>query len=117
MPLAGALLVAGGLITWRRQRRRPRAAGRTALFASAAAVLVLPSVASSAESELRTLVLVAAGTVVAIAAAFLPETARGVPIRLLGVATGWTALTGAALVRGSAVAVGEASVLPSSSGR
>ena len=48
----------------------------------------------------------------AIAAAFLPEAARGVPIRLLGVATGWTALTGAALVRGSAVAVREASVLP-----
>ncbi len=107
VPLAVALLVAGGLITWRRTAPSTRSSGRTALFASAAAVLVLPSVASSAESELRTLVLVAAGTVVAIAAAFLPEAARGVPIRLLGVATGWTALTGAALVRGSAVAVGE----------
>ena len=112
VPLAVALLVAGGLITWRRTAPSTRSSGRTALFASAAAVLVLPSVASSAESELRTLVLVAAGTVVAIAAAFLPEAARGVPIRLLGVATGWTALTGAALVRGSAVAVREASVLP-----
>ena len=112
VPLALALLVAGGLVTWRRTAPSTRSPGRTALFASAAAVLVLPSVASSTESELRTLVLVAAGTVVAIAAAFLPEAARGVPIRLLGVATGWTALTGAALVRGSAVAVREASVLP-----
>ncbi|WP_156401683.1 SCO7613 C-terminal domain-containing membrane protein [Agromyces sp. Soil535] len=112
VPLAVALLGAGGLITWRRTAPSTRSSGRTALFASAAAVLVLPSVASSTESELRTLVLVAAGTVVAIAAAFLPEAARGVPIRLLGVAAGWVALTGAALVRGSAVAAGAASGLP-----
>lgn len=112
VPLALALLTAGAMITWRRTAPSTHSPGRTGLFASAAAVLVLPSIASSAESELRTLVLVAAGAVVAIAAAFLPETARGVPIRLLGVVTGWTALTGAALVRGSAVAVREASVLP-----
>jgi hypothetical protein len=112
VPLAVALLLTGGLITWRRTAPSTRSAGRTGLYASAAAVLVLPSVASSADSELRTLVLVSAGAVVAIAAAFLPEAARGVPIRLLGVATGWSALTGAALVRGSAVALGESSALP-----
>lgn len=111
LPLAGALAIAGGLVTWRRTSPSTPAAGRTALFASAAAVAVLPSVASSAESELRTLVLVAAGTIVALAAAFLPGEARGVPVRLLGVVAGWVALTGAALVRGSAVAIGTPSDL------
>ena len=55
----------------------------------------------------------AAGAVVALAAMFLPGAARGVPIRLLATATGWTALTGAALVRGAAVAAAlDDSVLP-----
>ncbi|WP_159604611.1 SCO7613 C-terminal domain-containing membrane protein [Agromyces humi] len=111
VPLAIALAVTGGLITWRRMAPSPRSAGRTTLFASAAAVLVLPSVATSAESELRTLILVAGGSVVAIAAMFLPQAARGVPIRLLGVCTGGAAFIGAALVRGSAVALGEPSDL------
>ena len=112
LPLAGILIAAGLLLTWRRRVEGRYAAGRTALFASAAAIAVLPSVASSAESELRTLILVAAGTVVALAASFLPEVARAVPVRLLGVATGWVALTGAALVRGSAIAVGEPDAVP-----
>jgi hypothetical protein len=111
VPLAVALAVTGGLITWRRIAPTARSGGRTTLFASAAAVLVLPSVATSAESELRTLILVAAGSVVAIAAIFLPQAARGVPIRLLGVCTGGAAFVGAALVRGSAVALGEPSDL------
>lgn len=112
LPLAVVLAGAAALITWRRSTELPRVHGRTALFATAAAVAVLPSVASSGDSELRTLVLVASGAVIAIAAAFLPEAARGVPIRLLGVATGWVALTGAAVVRGAAVALGESSWLP-----
>ncbi|WP_169053986.1 hypothetical protein [Agromyces sp. H66] len=112
LPLAAALAVAAALITWRRAASAPTAGGRTALVAAAAAVAVLPSVGSSADSELRTLVLVAAGSVIAIASAFLPEAARGVPIRVLGVATGWVAFTGAAMVRGSAVAAGERSALP-----
>lgn len=112
LPLAVALAVAGGLITWRRRTDDSRAPGRSALFAVAAAVAVLPSVASSGDSELRTLVLSSVGIVVAIAAAFLPESARGVPVRLLGAVAGWVAVTGAALVRGSAVATGrEDSVL------
>ena len=106
LPLAAALAVAGGLVTWRRAIGDARAFGRTALFGAAAAVAVLPSVATSGESELRTLLLSAIGTVVAIAAGFLPEIARGVPVRLLGVGAGWVAVTGAALVRGSAVAKG-----------
>lgn len=112
LPLAAALAAAAALITWRRAASAPTAGGRTALVAAAAAVAVLPSVGSSADSELRTLVLVAAGSVIAIASVFLPEAARGVPIRVLGVATGWVAFTGAALVRGSAVAAGERSALP-----
>lgn len=111
LPLAAALAVGAGLVTWRRPSESTPAAGRTALFAAAAAVAVLPSVASSAESELRTLILVAAGSIVALAAAFLPDEARGVPVRLLGIATGWVALTGAALVRGCAVAIGAPSDL------
>lgn len=106
LPLAAALGVAGGLITWRRATDDPRASGRTALFGTATAIAVLPSVGSSGDSELRTLVLVSIGIVVAVAAAFLPESARGVPVRLLGVVAGWTAVTGAALVRGSAIATG-----------
>jgi hypothetical protein len=113
LPLAGALAVAGGLITWRRATLASPASGRTALFGVAAAIAVLPSVASSGESELRTLVVTAIGIVVAMAAAFLPEAMRGVPVRLLGVVAGWVAVTGAALVRGSAVATGRHdSVLP-----
>ncbi|MFD4420150.1 SCO7613 C-terminal domain-containing membrane protein [Agromyces sp. NPDC058484] len=112
LPLAAALAAAGALVTWRRSTALSRAGGRTTLFATAAVVAVLPSVGSSGASELRTLVLVASGTVIAVAAAFLPEAARGVPIRLLGVATGWVALTGAALVRGAAVALGESSEVP-----
>lgn len=111
LPLAAALAIAAVLITWRRSAPGSTASGRTLLLAAAAAVAVLPSVASSADSELRPLVLVAAGAVVALAAIFLPETARAVPIRLLGVATGWVAFTGAALVRASAIAVGEPSEL------
>jgi hypothetical protein len=112
VPLAIMLAATAALITWRRTAASVRSSGRTALFASAAAVLVLPSVASTADSELRTLILVASGTVVAIAAVFLPQAARGVPIRLLGVGTGGVALVGGALVRGSAVALGEPSTLP-----
>lgn len=112
LPLAAALAVTAILITWRRPPERPRASGRTALFAVAAAVAVLPSIASSGGSELRTLVLVAAGTVVAVAGFYLPDGSRGVPARLLVVATGWTALTGAALVHGAAVAREGAGVLP-----
>ena len=112
LPLAAGLAIAAGLLTWRRTAPPASTAiGRTALFASAAGVAVLPSVASAAESELRTLVLVAAGAVVALASSFLPERARGVPIRLLGVATGWVALMGAALVRGTAVGNGAPSDL------
>lgn len=106
LPLAAALGVAAGLITWRRATDDSRASGRTALFGTAAAIAVLPSVGSSGDSELRTLVLASIGIVVAVAAAFLPESARGVPIRLLGVVAGWAAVTGAALVRGSAIATG-----------
>lgn len=112
LPLAAALAIAGGLITWRRLAVAGNAAGRTALFAVAAAIAVFPSVASSGQSELRALILVAVGAVVALAGAFLPETARGVPIRLLAVVTGWVAFTGAAVVRGSAVAQGAPSDLP-----
>ncbi|WP_306893830.1 SCO7613 C-terminal domain-containing membrane protein [Agromyces albus] len=106
LPLAAALGMAGGLITWRRATDDSRTSGRTALFGTAAAIAVLPSVGSSGDSELRTLALVSIGIVVAVAAAFLPESARGVPVRLLGVVAGWTAVTGAALVRGSAIATG-----------
>lgn len=113
LPLAAALAATAGLITWRRAPTGATAGGRTALFGAAAAVAVLPSVASTGDSELRTLVLCATGAVVALASAFLPDSARDVPIRLLGTATGWTAVTGAALVRGSAVAAGvDDSVLP-----
>lgn len=112
LPLAVGLAIAAGLVTWRRRAdRAASASGRTALFAAAAGVAVLPSVASSSGSELRTLVLIAAGAIVALAASFLPERARGVPVRLLGVATGWVAFTGAALVRGAAVATGAPSDL------
>ena len=112
LPLAVGLAIAAALVTWRRRTdRAASASGRTALFAAAAGVAVLPSVASSSGSELRTLVLIAAGAIVALAASFLPERARGVPVRLLGVATGWVAFTGAALVRGAAVATGAPSDL------
>lgn len=113
VPLAAALAIAAGLVTWRRPADGAApVSGRTALFAAAAGVAVLPSVGSSTDSDLRTLVLVAAGAVVGLAASFLPDQARGVPVRLLGVATGWVALTGAAVVRGSATAVGEPGRLP-----
>lgn len=113
LPLAVALAATAGLITWRRGPAGSTVGGRTALFGSAAVIAVLPSVASSGDSELRTLVMCAAGTVVALASMFLPDTARGVPIRLLGTAAGWTAVTGAALVRGGAVASGiDDSALP-----
>ena len=112
LPLAAGLAIAAGLVTWRRSAPPTSTAnGRTALFASVAGVAVLPSVASASGSELRTLVLIAAGAVVALASSFLPELARGVPVRLLGVLTGWVALTGAALVRGSAVGNGAPSDL------
>lgn len=113
LPLAAALAIAAGLVTWRRPADGAApASGRTALFAAAAGVAVLPSVGSSTDSDLRTLVLIASGAVVGLAASFLPDHARGVPVRLLGVATGWVALTGAAVVRGSATAIGEAGRLP-----
>ncbi|MCD2442358.1 hypothetical protein LQ757_08730 [Agromyces sp. SYSU K20354] len=113
LPLAAALAATAGLITWRRAPDGSTASGRTALVGAATAVAVLPSVASSADSEVRTLVLCAAGAVVALASIFLPDAARGVPIRLLVTAAGWTAVTGAALMRGGAVAAGiDDSVVP-----
>jgi hypothetical protein len=111
LPLAAALAIAGALITWRRTTNESTASGRTTLFAAALAVAVLPSVGSSSDSELRTLVLSACGVVVLIAAQFLPERARGVPLKLLAVLAGWSAVTGAAVVRGSALATGEPSPL------
>ncbi|MCP2367742.1 hypothetical protein BCL57_001901 [Agromyces flavus] len=111
LPLAGALLAAGALIMWRRASVDGTAAGRSAVLASAAAVAVLPSVATAGDSELRVLVLVSSGTVAVLAGFFLPERFRGVPVRMLTVGTGWVAVTGAALVRGTAVALGEPSRL------
>lgn len=112
LPLAAALLLCGLLIAWRRAPSGAASRGRTALLAVAAGVAVLPSVASAGDSELRTLVLVAAGAVVALAAGFLPQTLRGVPVRLIGAVTGWTAFTGAALVRALSVARTGDGVLP-----
>ncbi|MFE5671855.1 SCO7613 C-terminal domain-containing membrane protein [Agromyces sp. NPDC056523] len=111
LPLAGALLAAGALIMWRGNIPETTVSGRTAVLASAAAVAVLPSVATAGDSELRTLVLVSSGTVAVLAGLFLPERARGVPVRLLAVGAGWVAVTGAGLVRGLAVALGESSRL------
>jgi len=112
LPLAAGLLVSAGLLIWRRAAPDSTAAGRTALLAAAAAVAVLPSVALAGESELRTLVLVATGAVLVIAGSFTPDLERGVPIRMLVVGTGWVAATGAALVRGSAIAAGRPGDLP-----
>ncbi|MFF2390371.1 SCO7613 C-terminal domain-containing membrane protein [Agromyces sp. NPDC058104] len=112
LPLAAALILCGLLITWRRAPAGTTARGRTALFAVAAGVAVLPSIGSAADSELRTLVLVSAGAVVALAAGFLPRSRRGVPVRLIAAVTGWTAVTGPALVRGLSVARTGDGVLP-----
>ncbi|WP_438855633.1 SCO7613 C-terminal domain-containing membrane protein [Agromyces sp. M3QZ16-3] len=112
LPLAAGLLITAGLLVWRRPVHDTTAAGRTALLAAAAAVAVLPSVALAGESELRTLVLVATGAVLVLAGSFASEGVRGVPVRLLVVATGWVAASGAALVRGAAVAAGRPSELP-----
>ncbi|WP_400998939.1 SCO7613 C-terminal domain-containing membrane protein [Agromyces sp. GXQ0307] len=112
LPLAGFLLAAAGLLIWRRAVPDSTAAGRTALLCAAAAVAVLPSVALAGGSELRTLVLVTTGAVLVIAGSFTPDLARGVPIRMLVVGTGWVAATGAALVRGSAIATGRPGDLP-----
>jgi hypothetical protein len=111
LPLAAALAASGALLMWRRRPGTGTSAGRTAVLGSAAAVAVLPSVAATDDSELRTLVLVATGSVAVLAGLFLPERSRGVPLRLLVVASGWVAVTGAALVRGTAIARGESSVL------
>ncbi|GAA1832030.1 SCO7613 C-terminal domain-containing membrane protein [Agromyces salentinus] len=114
LPLAALLAASAVLITW---RRTPAAAsgtsqGRTLLFTAAAAVAVLPSIGSTSDSDVRTLVLVTGGAIVMLAAMFLPESSRGVPARLLAVWTGWTAASLGAAVRGTAVAVGEESPLP-----
>lgn len=111
LSLATALAAAGALLMWRREPGGTTAAGRTAVLGAAAAIAVLPSVLSAGGSELRTLALVAAGSVAVLAGLFLPARSRGVPLRLLVVASGWTAATGAALVRGTAVALGETSAL------
>lgn len=111
LSLAAALAAAGALLMWRREAGATTAAGRTAVLGAAAAIAVLPSVLSAGGSELRTLVLVAAGSVAVLAGLFLPERTRGVPLRLLAVVAGWTAVAGAALVRGTAVAFGEPSAL------
>ncbi|GAA2024862.1 hypothetical protein GCM10009819_04790 [Agromyces tropicus] len=112
LPLAAGLLAAGVLIAWRRPAPGVGSSGRTVVLGAGAAVAVLPSVATAGASEPRTLVLVAVGAILVIAGAFLPADLRGVPARLLVVATGWTAATGAALVRGTAVAGDAPSGLP-----
>ncbi|WP_353828358.1 SCO7613 C-terminal domain-containing membrane protein [Agromyces sp. SYSU T0242] len=106
LPLATALLVSGAVVAWRRPAEPGTLTGRTAVLAAAAAVGVLPSVAMSGSSDLRTLVLVAVGAVLVLAGSFAPDLVRGVPVRAVAVATGWVAATGAALVRGSAIGVG-----------
>ncbi|BDZ56257.1 hypothetical protein GCM10025870_33300 [Agromyces marinus] len=112
LPLAIGLWVAAGLVLWRRPATDTTAAGRTTLLAAGAAVAVLPSLATAGDSELRTLVLVAIGAVLVIAGSFVPELVRGIPVRMLVVATGWVAATGAALLRGSTIATGGTSGLP-----
>lgn len=109
LPVAVALAVVGILIVWRRPTSEALESGRTLVFASAVAVAVLPSVAMAGGSELRTLVLVSAGSIAVLTAGFLPDHARGLPLRILVLLAGWTAATLAALVRGCAVALGESS--------
>ncbi|MGI9825231.1 SCO7613 C-terminal domain-containing membrane protein [Agromyces sp. Marseille-Q5079] len=114
LPLAAVLAACGALISWRRAPSTPSGVsrGRTALFASAAAIAVLPSVGSTAASDPRALILVAGGAVFMLAAMFLPESSRGVPWRLLIALTGWSAASIAAVVRGTSVALGSESPLP-----
>lgn len=111
LPVAIALAVVGVLILWRRPTSEALESGRTLVFAAAAAVAVLPSVAITGGSELRTLVLVSAGGIAVLAAGFLPDRARGLPLRILVLLAGWATATLAALVRGCAVALGESSVV------
>ncbi|MEI5583006.1 MULTISPECIES: SCO7613 C-terminal domain-containing membrane protein [unclassified Agromyces] len=111
LPLAIVLATVGILLLWRRPAAATIESGRTLVFATALAVAVLPSVAMAGGSELRTLVLVAAGSVAVLASAFLPDHVRGLPLRLLVLLTGWTAATLAAVVRAGAVALGESSEL------
>lgn len=111
LPVAIALAVVGMLILWRRPTSAALESGRTLVFASAAAVAVLPSVAMTGGSELRTLVLVSAGGIAVLAAGFLPDRARGLPLRILVLLAGWATATLAALVRGCAVALGESSAV------
>lgn len=102
VPLATALLLAGSLIVWRRPLHSPElvALGRTTILGSAAAVAVLPSIALSGASDLRTLILVCGGAVLAVSAAFVGARVRGLPLRALVLTTGWVAASGAALVHG-----------------
>ncbi|MGR2751575.1 SCO7613 C-terminal domain-containing membrane protein [Agromyces arachidis] len=112
LPAAAVVAAVGLLLAWRRPTRSTVEPARTALAATALAVAVLPSAAMAGESELRALVLVASGGVAVLAAAFLPDHLRGVPIRLLVLLAGWAAATVAGVVRGLAMASGSAEGLP-----
>jgi len=103
LPVAALCLVVSVLIT----ARRPivgRAAGRVTLIAVGLGVAVLPSVAASGESTIRTIVLVAAGAVVLLATAFAPHTVKAVPVGVLGLSAGVTAAVGGAAVHAATAA-------------
>ncbi|GAA4055321.1 hypothetical protein GCM10022282_15540 [Agromyces indicus] len=111
LPLAVGLGVAGALLMWRRPAGATTAVGRTAVLGAAAVIAVLPSISAASGSELRALLLVSIGTVVLLAGLALPDAVRGVPLRLLVVTAGWAAVTGGAVVRGTAIATGASGAL------
>jgi hypothetical protein len=112
LPAAALLLGIAVLLAFRRplpggdaQASRPTAAsGRAAIVWAGAATTVLPTVAASMEPALRPILAVCAGVILLALSPWCVSAWRGVPVRLVVIASGGAAAAGAAVVRGAALA-------------
>ncbi|MDL9980520.1 SCO7613 C-terminal domain-containing membrane protein [Microbacterium sp. ASV49] len=105
LPAAAVLLAMAMILAVRRPLTDASAArGRVALAWAGAATAVLPSVAASADPALRPILTVCAGAIALAVSPWCTAGWRGIPVRVVVIATGGVAIAGAAAVRGTALA-------------
>jgi hypothetical protein len=115
LPAAALLLGIAVLLAFRRPmpggktdagRTAPStaASGRAAIVWAGAATALLPSAAASVDPALRPILAVSGGAILLALSPWCVSSWRGIPVRLVVIASGGAAAAGAAVVRGAALA-------------
>jgi hypothetical protein len=113
LPAAALLLAIAVLLAFRRPMpgagavrpaRSTAAPGRAAIVWAGAATAVLPTVAASMDPALRPILALSGGAILLALSPWCVSSWRGIPVRLVVIASGGAAAAGAAVVRGAALA-------------